>query len=134
MSNLIPIILDQLMSGQRPGIFGSDYDTPDGSCIRDYVHVADVAEAHLVVLDSLVGYEGHTVMNVGTGTGTSVVQMVLALMKESGIHAEPRMLPRRPGDAAEVVAAVGRIATETGWYSRFTLDDIVASAWRSRHH
>jgi UDP-glucose 4-epimerase len=133
-SNLIPIILDQLTSGQRPGIFGSDYDTPDGSCIRDYVHITDVAEAHLVVLDSLVRRTGHAVMNVGTGSGTSVLEMVAALMNESGIRAEPRMLPRRPGDAAEVVAAVDRIATATGWRARFTLDDIVASAWDARRH
>ncbi len=133
-SNLIPIIMDQLISGQRPGIFGSDYDTPDGSCVRDYVHVADVAEAHLVVLDWLVGHTGHDVMNVGTGTGTSVLEMVRALMDISGIRAEPQTLPRRPGDAAEVVAAVGRIATETGWQARFALDDIVASAWDARLH
>ena len=131
-TNLIPIILNQLMTGQRPGIFGADYDTPDGSCIRDYVHVTDVAEAHLAVLDTLDGHVGHDVLNVGTGTGTSVAGMVLALMNESDIHVEPRILPRRPGDAAEVVAAVGRIESATGWQARFTLADIVSSAWESR--
>lgn len=131
-SNLIPLILDALVSGRRPAIFGSDYDTPDGTCVRDYVHVSDVAAAHLAVLDALPGRAGHVALNVGTGTGTSVREMVEAVMRESNILAEPRMLPRRAGDAAAVVAAVDRIDAATGWRATHSLTDIVASASRAR--
>lgn len=131
-SNLIPMVLDRLESGCMPEIFGDDYDTPDGTCVRDYVHVVDVAEAHLSALDRSTHEPGHQVFNVGTGVGTSVREMIDALIAVAGSDQHPIVLPRRTGDAATVVAAVDRIRTQTGWSARLGLEDIVASAWAAR--
>ena len=131
--NLIPIVLQRLDSGLPPVIFGDDYPTDDGTCIRDYIHVLDVADAHLAVLDSLSG-PGHRVYNIGTGTGTSVKQMVTQIGLVAGSTTEPLVLDRRPGDPAVVVAVVDRIQQEVGWTARHGLDDIVRSAWESREH
>jgi len=130
--NLVSIVLDHLMAGRPPEIFGDDYDTPDGTCIRDYVHVVDVAEAHLSVLDWLPDEPGNAIMNVGTGVGTSVQEMIAEVLKVSGSALEPVVTNRRPGDAASVVAIVDRVAKSTGWRARLDLADIVKSAWESR--
>jgi UDP-glucose 4-epimerase len=129
--NLIPIVFDLLERGERPMIYGDDYPTPDGTCIRDYVHVLDVAEAHLVVLDAL-GTPGHRELNVGTGHGTSVHEIIDHIAAIMGVAAEPDILPRRAGDPAVVVAIVDRIREETGWSATYTVDDILKSAWASR--
>jgi UDP-glucose 4-epimerase len=128
--NLIPIVFDLVERGLRPAIFGADYPTPDGTCIRDYVHVLDVAEAHLAVLDAL-GAPGHRVLNIGTGTGTSVREIMADIAVVAGVTIDPEILPRRAGDSPVVIAVVERIREETGWTARYGLDDIVASAWRS---
>jgi UDP-glucose 4-epimerase len=130
--NLIPMVLDRLVGGEAPRIFGDDYATPDGTCVRDYVHVTDVAEAHLAVLDSLPPEPGHRALNVGTGRGTSVREMIEALEAIAGIELTPVVEPRRSGDPDSVVAVVDRICESTGWSARLTLDDIVRSAWDSR--
>jgi UDP-glucose 4-epimerase len=132
--NLIPIVLENLIAGKSPAIFGDDYDTPDGTCVRDYVHVVDVAEAHLAVLDSLEDQPNHRILNIGTGIGTSVRDMVSSLIAVAGSSVGATVHPRRPGDAASVVAIVDRIRTQTGWKARFGLDEIVRSAWESRQH
>jgi UDP-glucose 4-epimerase len=133
--NLVPIVFERLDAGEAPLVFGGDYDTPDGTCIRDYVHVLDVAEAHLTVLDALGSRAGeHLVYNIGTGIGTSVLQMIEAIESASGLAIEPTVVARRPGDPADVVAKVDRIREDTGWRARFTLEDIVRSAWDSHEY
>ena len=132
--NLIPIVFERLAAGEPPVIYGDDYPTPDGTCLRDYVHVLDVAEAHLAVLDSLAAEPGHVVYNIGTGVGTSVREMVAAVSAAAGSTLEPVIRSRRPGDAAAVVAIVDRVRAATGWQARFGVDQIVASAWASRQY
>lgn len=129
--NLVPMVFERIDAGMPPLVFGDDYDTPDGSCIRDFVHVRDLADAHLVALDSLVGSAGHRTYNVGTGRGTSVIEMVEAILEAAGSDLRPEIRPRRAGDPAAVVADVGRIARELGWRASRTLDDIVRSAWEA---
>jgi len=128
--HLIPIVL-QVALGQREKvlIYGTDYPTPDGTCVRDYIHVEDLADAHLRALDGLrPGRTRH--YNVGTGRGSSVQEIVEAARRVSGqaIPAEPAA--RRPGDPPELYADPGRIKRELGWEPRYTdIDAIVASAW-----
>lgn len=133
--NLIPMVLEKLADGEPPLIFGDDYATPDGTCIRDYVHVQDVAEAHLAAIDGLESLgEGHRVLNVGTGRGRSVREIVDAVLAVAGVGIEPIVAERRPGDPAVVVATVDRIRSELGWSARFGLDEIVQSSWDAHRH
>lgn len=128
--NLVPMVMERVEAGLPPRIFGDDYATPDGTCVRDYVHVTDVAEAHLAVLDALE--PGHTVLNIGTGRGTSVREMVDAIAATTGLDLPAVVEPRRPGDPDSVVADVSALRAATGWSARLGLDDIVRSAWESR--
>lgn len=133
--NLVTIVLDQLEQGRAPRVFGDDYPTPDGTCIRDYVHVQDLAEAHVVALGHLDNADAqHTVLNVGTGTGASVREVLDAVRRVTGNGTAPEVVARRPGDPAELVARVDRIAGVLGWRARFDLDDAVASAWEAWRH
>jgi UDP-glucose 4-epimerase len=130
-SHLIPIVL-QVALGQRPsiGIFGEDYPTPDGTCIRDYVHVEDLASAHLAALERLRPGAGIKV-NLGTGRGYSVREVIDACREISG-HAIPAVTaPRRPGDPPELVADARLAHALLGWTPRYkTIDAIVETAWR----
>lgn len=133
VANLVPIVLRCIATGQAPQINGDDYPTPDGTCLRDYVHVVDVASAHLAVLDRLApDAPGHAVYNVGTGAGTSVRQLVERILAVSGSALRPEVRGRRAGDPASLVAKVGRIREATGWVAAHDLDDIVRSAWAAR--
>lgn len=132
--NLIPICFEQIAAGKPPLIFGDDYDTLDGTCVRDYVHVSDVAEAHLAVLDALPVQPGNTVLNIGTGVGTTVRQMVDAILQVSHSDLVATVLDRRPGDPAAVVGVVDSIRELTGWSARYSVEDIVNSAWQSRQY
>jgi UDP-glucose 4-epimerase len=129
-SHLIPLILDVAL-GRRPSIkiFGQDYPTPDGTCIRDYVHVGDLADAHLLALHALE-QQDRLIYNIGNGQGFSVRQVVEAVRRVTG-HAIPVVEePRRPGDPAVLVASSARIIRELGWAPQHhELDDIVRSAW-----
>jgi UDP-glucose 4-epimerase len=128
-SNLVPMVLERLAAGQAPVVFGDDYPTPDGTCIRDYVHVLDVAEAHVAALDYLARPDRpDAVFNVGTGRGASVREVIAALGGAAGRDVVPAVAQRRPGDPAQVVADPPRIAEVMGWRSRLTLEDIAASA------
>lgn len=128
--NLIPLVLSALGKGEAPVIFGDDYPTPDGTCVRDFVHVADVADAHIAALEAL-GASGHGVYNIGTGRGTSVREIVELAVEVSGADIEPVVRPRRAGDPASVVAVVDRIATELGWRARRDVAEVVESTWRA---
>lgn len=131
--NLVPIILDAVEAGRAPIVFGTDYDTPDGTCIRDYVHVLDLADAHIAALDYLRGEERpHRVFNVGTGTGSSVLEVIAAVGRALGKELTPEMGERRPGDPARLICSTERIEKTLGWSSSKGLDDIVRSAVEAR--
>jgi UDP-glucose 4-epimerase len=133
-SNIVPMVYSRLEAGRPPLIFGDDYDTVDGTCVRDYVHVADVAAAHLSALDALAdpAAPGFRIYNIGTGTGSSVLDLVNRMIEISGSTLEPEIAPRRPGDPAVVVADAGRIAADLGWRAEHSLDDMLRSAWEAR--
>lgn len=128
--NLIPIAIEALKAGKPPKVFGSDYPTPDGSCIRDYVHVQDLAEAHVAAV-SYLEREDHSVdtFNVGTGTGASVFEVLAELKKASGIDFDLDITDRRAGDPPRLVAKVDLIETVLGFKARHGLKEIVQSAW-----
>lgn len=130
-THLIPLVL-QVALGQRPNvsIFGTDYPTPDGTCIRDYVHVEDLADAHIRVLDRIEQGRGLT-YNVGTGNGASVREVVEAVRRVTG-HPIPAVEhPRRAGDPPVLVASSDALQRELGWSPRYTrIEEIVASAWK----
>lgn len=133
--NLIPMVIERIVQGEAPVIFGADYPSPDGTCIRDFVHVQDVAEAHLAAIDAFsVLANGHHVFNVGTGNGRSVREIIGAVIDVAGVSTQPKVVGRRPGDPAIVVAEVSRIRESLGWSARFGLDEIVRSAWAACQH
>ncbi len=129
-SHLIPLVLSVAL-GQRASasIFGTDYPTPDGTCIRDYIHIADLVSAHLLALDALA-QQDRLIYNLGSGSGYSVRQVIETARKVSG-HPIPAVeSPRRPGDPARLIASSEKIRTELGWIPRHdNLVDILASAW-----
>lgn len=129
--NLIPMVFEQLDAGQSPQIFGDDYPTADGTCVRDFIHVLDLAEAHLVVLDSLrsSALSGASVFNVGTGVGYSVREVIREIGEVSGIERAPDVRPRRTGDPARVLADPALINRALGWSASRTLRDMVESSW-----
>jgi UDP-glucose 4-epimerase len=130
--NLVPLVFERMDQDERPLVFGNDYETEDGSCIRDYVHVVDVAEAHLATLDALHGADaGNLIFNLGTGVGTSVLDMISMISTVTGRTLHPEIVDRRPGDPAYLIAAVDRIAEHTGWRARYPLEQIIRSAWQS---
>jgi UDP-glucose 4-epimerase len=130
--NLVPIVLRALTSGQQPVVFGDDYPTADGTCIRDYVHVVDLADGHLAALDYLDRDDRpHDVFNVGTGTGASVREVLDQIGRSTGLDVSPSVGPRRPGDPAALVADVSRIDATLGWRAEHDLAAIVDSAWQA---
>lgn len=127
--NLVPIVLDTLECGKNPKVFGNDYDTPDGTCIRDYVHVEDLADAHVAALGYLENDEReYRVFNVGAGKGSSVLEVIDAIGRAMDIGITPEIAPRRAGDPARLVCSTERIEKALGWKSSKDLDDIVRSA------
>jgi len=131
-SNLFPLAFAAYQQGRPVPVTGGDFDTPDGTGIRDYVHVADIAEAHLVAADRLERGPAATIYNIGTGRGHSVMEVLAALESAIGQPVRYRIDPRRPGDPAQVVAGVGRIQDELGWFATRDLAEMVKSAWFSR--
>jgi len=128
--NLIPIAIGQLRRGETPKVFGDDYATPDGSCIRDYVHVTDLADAHIAAVDYLErGERPFDTFNVGTGKGASVFEVLNALKAASGLEFDAEIASRRAGDPPRLVANVDRIAQTLGFVTKHSLADIVDSAW-----
>ena len=128
--HLIPLVI-QTALGQRPAIhlFGTDYDTPDGSAVRDYIHVLDLAEAHVLALKRLLDGDESRLLNLGTGVGWSVKDIVAAVERVSGLPVKVVESPRRPGDPAMLVAAPGAAAELLGWEPRYSdLGTIVATA------
>ncbi len=127
--NLIPLVFQALAAGRKPKVFGGDYPTPDGTCIRDYVHVADIAAAHLAAARALEsGLPGAT-YNIGRGEGSSVLDVLRVVGEVTGTDTAYDVVDRRPGDPARVVAAVDRIREGLGFTAKRDLRDMVASAW-----
>lgn len=133
-SHLIPLILDAAM-GRRDSIkiFGTDYPTPDGTCIRDYIHVSDLADAHLLALEALKSTP-KMIYNIGNGEGFTVRQVIDSVQRVTGREVKVIEEPRRAGDPAVLVASSEKIKSELGWKPNFTkIDDIIASAWEWHH-
>jgi UDP-glucose 4-epimerase len=129
-THLIPLLLRAVRTGEPITLFGDDYETPDGTCIRDYIHVGDLAEAHVLALDALLAGAASAAYNVGTGTGHSVLEVLRATEEVTGKKVPYVMGPRREGDPPALVADSNRLTRSLGWKPRFTdLREIVATAW-----
>ncbi len=127
-SHLIPLALAAARDGRELRVFGDDYPTPDGTCVRDYVHVVDLAEAHIAALEGLPTTRG--CFNLGTGHGDSVLAVLAAVEDVTGLPVPRAVVARRPGDPPALVASNARAGEELGWSPRRTLRDAVADAWR----
>ncbi|MFF8655560.1 UDP-glucose 4-epimerase GalE [Streptomyces huasconensis] len=129
--NLVPMVFEKLTAGAAPRVFGADYATPDGTCVRDYIHVVDVAEAHVATARRLAAAAPGTdlTLNVGRGEGVSVREMTDLINDVTGYATPAEVTGRRPGDPARVVAAADRVATELGWTAKRDVREMVASAW-----
>ena len=128
--NLIPMLFNRLKQGKAPAIFGDDYPTPDGTCVRDYIHVSDLADAHIAALKYLDRDERkYDAFNVGTGEGTSVRQIVDEVKKVTGLPFKEAVMGRRAGDPPHLIGSPKRINEEMGWHAQYNVEDIVKSAW-----
>ncbi|MGW1135219.1 UDP-glucose 4-epimerase GalE [Streptomyces griseoluteus] len=134
--NIVPMVFDRLTRDEAPRIFGADYPTPDGTCVRDYIHVADLAEAHLAAARRLSedAPAGDLTLNVGRGEGVSVRELITLIGEVTGDRREPVVEDRRPGDAPRAVASAERAAAELGWRARLGVPEMVASAWAGWQH
>ena len=131
--NLFPLVIEALLEGRTPSINGDDYATPDGTCVRDYVHVADVAASHVAAARALTdGSRLEPVYNLGSGKGLSVRQVMDAMARVTGVVFTPETKPRRPGDPARIVASGELAARDLDWRMRHDLDEMVSSAWEAR--
>ena len=133
-NNLVPFIT-QTASGVREclSVFGNDYPTPDGSCIRDYIDVVDLAKAHVSAIARMVegrNKENYEIFNVGTGKGTSVLELVSMFEKVNGLKLNYKIAPRRPGDVVAIYADTTLANNELGWKAERSLEDTLASAWK----
>ena len=129
--NLIPLVMKATL-GKRPPVqvFGADYPTADGTCIRDYIHIEDLADAHVRALDYLVDGGATTALNVGTGIGSSVFDIIHATERVSGQTVPYEVVGRRAGDPVETYADATKVTETLGWKATRTLDDLIESAWR----
>ena len=128
--NLFPKVIRAIKNGQAPLIFGDDYDPPDGTCVRDYVHVQDLAHSHVAAARMLdAGRPLAPVYNLGSGDGTSVRQIVGSLLEAAGSELEPEVRERRPGDPARIVATGELAADDIEWKNSHTIREMAASAW-----
>lgn len=133
--NLFPVVFDMLYRGETPRINGDDYPTPDGTCVRDYIHVTDLADAHVAAAQRLAGGQVlEPVYNLGSGEGSSVREIMDTIAEVTGIDFTPQIAPRRPGDPARIVANGDAAARDLGWAMRHDLRDMVASAWAARQN
>lgn len=130
-THLIPLALDAVAGRGELTVFGEDYPTPDGTCVRDYIHVTDLAEAHVAALDRLVGGNGSIALNLGTGQGVSIRDVLAAVERITGQPVPHRVGPRRPGDPPVLVADAALAREQLGWAARMSdLETLVGTAWR----
>ena len=132
-THLIPTILAAARGGGQIRLFGDDYPTPDGTCIRDYIHVSDLARAHVLALDATAP-GSHRVYNLGSGTGYSNREVLAACREVTGREIPAQVAPRRPGDPAVLVASSEAIAADLGWRPERDLRSMVADAWTFAQH
>jgi UDP-glucose 4-epimerase len=128
-ANLVPLVFQALDAGRPPVLFGDDHPTPDGSCVRDFVHVSDVADAHVAAARALTAGRPGGTYNVGRGEGSSVLEVLRVVAEVTGGDTTPEVAGRRPGDPARVVAAVDRIAADLGFRATRDLHEMITSAW-----
>jgi UDP-glucose 4-epimerase len=130
-THLIPLLMRAVVTGKPMTIFGNDYDTPDGTCIRDYIHVTDLAEAHVVAIEKLLAGGGSDVFNVGTGAGHSVLEAMRTVEQVTGRKVPHDIGPRRAGDPAVLVANSDKLKRTLNWKPKFLdLKEIVTTAWQ----
>ncbi|MFH0942641.1 MAG: UDP-glucose 4-epimerase GalE [Candidatus Beckwithbacteria bacterium] len=130
-SHLIPNVIKAVLEDRSLTLFGNDYPTPDGTCVRDYIHVLDLARAHILALKALENGEKSQIYNVGTGKGFSNSEVIKMVEKVSGKKLKIKISPRRPGDANELVADATKIQKELGWKPQYSdLETIVKTAWQ----
>lgn len=129
-NNLLPYVA-QVAIGKLPclGVFGDDYDTPDGTGVRDYIHVMDLADGHVKAIKKLEDKEGVSVYNLGTGNGYSVLDVVKAFSKACGHDVPYQIKPRRPGDIATCYCDPSKAAKELGWTAQYGIEDMCADSW-----
>ncbi|MDQ6784387.1 MAG: UDP-glucose 4-epimerase GalE [Actinomycetota bacterium] len=128
--NLVPLVMQAALGQRVPlRVFGTDYPTPDGTNIRDYVHVVDLADAHLRALEYLEAGYGSTTVNLGTGHGSSVLEVIDSARRASGVPVPVVLTERRPGDPVALYADTAKAADVLGWTARYGLDEIVSTAW-----
>jgi len=132
VANLIPIVLEATSAGEPAKIFGADYPTPDGTCIRDYIHVVDLAEAHAAAAAAAEAGQVGASVNIGTGHGSSVIEVIDSVSRALGEPIVRSVIARRGGDPAELVATADRAQELLGWRAKHNLDDMVASAVAAR--
>jgi UDP-glucose 4-epimerase len=135
---LVPFVT-QTAAGIRPAlsVFGNDYPTRDGTAIRDYIHVVDLAEAHAVALERLLdrtSEESVEVFNLGTGTGSTVLEVIQSFERSTGASLPWNFAPRRPGDVVAAYADTAKAERVLGWKTKRTLDEAMADAWRWQQH
>jgi UDP-glucose 4-epimerase len=134
VQNLIPLVM-KVATGRSPSIrvFGTDYPTPDGTAIRDYVHVLDLAAAHALALDFLAAHERSEIFNLGTGSGASVLEVLHKARRISGQAIPAELVGRRPGDPTAVFADNRKARELLGWSPRYGIDEIIETAWIWHH-
>lgn len=130
-ANLVPKVFAAYKRGDRPDIYGSDYPTKDGTCIRDYIHVGDLAEAHLAALKKVETAQVDEVYNVGSGTGYSVKEMIDQMSKTMGVDLNPNYAPPRAGDSPQLIASIKKIERDLGWKPTATLKEMIDSSWEA---
>jgi UDP-glucose 4-epimerase len=129
--NLVPKVFLALKNGRRPQIYGSDYPTPDGTCIRDYIHVQDLALAHLAALKKVESGYISQVYNVGSGKGYSVKEMMDQISKSLGRDINPEVSQARAGDSPKLIASIDKIKEQLGWSPKASLEEMIDSAWQA---
>jgi UDP-glucose 4-epimerase len=129
--NLVPKVFQALEEGKSPEIFGDDYPTSDGTCIRDYIHVSDLSKSHLAALTAIENEELHEVYNVGSGSGYSVQEVIGQIEQSIGRSTHAKTVGRRAGDTPKLIAGVEKIRRELGWKPEKSLKEMIDSAWQA---
>jgi UDP-glucose 4-epimerase len=130
ITHLIPNILRAAMGSKKLTVFGKDWPTPDGTCIRDYIHVVDLCQAHLLALKAFDRGVNNEIFNLGSSKGFSVKAMIRAVEQVTGKKVPHRYGPRRPGDPARLIASSKKAREILGWRPRYGLDEIIETAWQ----
>jgi len=131
VNNLVPMVFRALSNNQRPQVFGGDYATPDGSCIRDYIHVSDLADSHLIAAQKLLNENYCGIINIGRGQGFSVKQVMDTISEVLGKNIHYEVVDRRPGDPVQTIADVSKAKSDLNWEAKNDLKSMVSSAWQA---